>query len=179
MARTRKAKQLPTTSRTASSGISSTVMEGPPCGEGRRGRSHRSSIGEVLGNADLTDSTRISVTGVTVQLLKHSSDQRVSKSKNLFEDSIIVAFSPSSSGWFHVHHQCGRRGPRSVARLHCCLCRHKSRLPTGVTPQSVCPSHPAVCQGNPVSALWPATVKKLIKSTSVSTPSSLKMVTKV
>ena len=98
MARTRKAKQLPTTSRTASSGISSTVMEGPPCGEGRRGRSHRSSIGEVLGNADLTDSTRISVTGVTVQLLKHSSDQRVSKSKNLFEDSIIVAFSPSSSG---------------------------------------------------------------------------------
>ena len=38
MARIRKAKQLPTTSRTASSGISSTVMKGP-CGRGRgRGR---------------------------------------------------------------------------------------------------------------------------------------------
>ena len=97
MARIRKAKQLPTTSRTASSGISSTVLEGPPCGERGRGRRRHSSIGEVLGSADLTDSTRISVRGVQAQLRKHSADERVSQSKNFIDDSIIVAFSPSSS----------------------------------------------------------------------------------
>ena len=57
-------------------------MEGPPCGEGER-RRRRFSIGDVLGNADPTDSTRISVRGVT----QHGCD-----------DSIIVAFSPSSRG---------------------------------------------------------------------------------
>ena len=63
----------------------------------REGRRRHSSIGKVLGSADLTDSTRISVRGVQAQLRKHSADERVSQSKNFIDDSIIVACSPSSS----------------------------------------------------------------------------------
>ena len=88
---------------------------------GREGRRRRSSIGEVLGSADLTDSTRISVRGVKAQLRKHSADERVSQFQELHRRLHNRGFLALLERGFHVHHQCGRR-VRGVSRVFTAAC---------------------------------------------------------